>query len=87
MSGGESEEEEDAHMHRLRPSRAARAESVSSGEDDEEDEGFHLLTAENLFSTLLHRVRMRSTTTIALIHLLIFVIDDLNEPWWIKRWI
>lgn len=57
MSGGESEEEEDAHMHRLRPSRAARAESVSSGEDDEEDEGFHLLTAENLFSTLLHRVR------------------------------
>ncbi|KAJ8732604.1 hypothetical protein PYW07_015203 [Mythimna separata] len=57
VSGGESEEEEDAHMHRLRPSRAARAESVSSGEDDEEDEGFHLLTAENLFSTLLHRVR------------------------------
>lgn len=56
VSGGESEEEEDAHMHRLRPSRAARAESVSSGEDDEEDEGFHLLTAENLFSTLLHRV-------------------------------
>ncbi|CAH0627360.1 unnamed protein product [Chrysodeixis includens] len=57
VSGGESEEEEDSHMHRLRPSRAARAESVSSGEDDEEDEGFHLLTAENLFSTLLHRVR------------------------------
>ncbi|XP_063890608.1 uncharacterized protein Nuak isoform X3 [Helicoverpa armigera] len=57
VSGGESEEEEDAHMHRLRPSRAARAESVSSGEEDEEDEGFHLLTAENLFSTLLHRVR------------------------------
>lgn len=56
MSGGESEEEEDGHMHRLRPSRAARAESVSSGEDDEEDEGFHLLTAENLFSTLLDRV-------------------------------
>ncbi|XP_050557488.1 uncharacterized protein LOC118262006 isoform X10 [Spodoptera frugiperda] len=57
VSGGESEEEEDGHMHRLRPSRAARAESVSSGEDDEEDEGFHLLTAENLFSTLLDRVR------------------------------
>lgn len=57
VSGGESEEEEDSHMHRLRPSRAARAESVSSGEEDEEDEGFHLLTAENLFSTLLHRVR------------------------------
>lgn len=56
-SGGESEEEEEAHMHRLRPSRAARADSLSSGEDDEEDEGFHLLTADNLFSTLLHRVR------------------------------
>lgn len=56
VSGGESEEEEEAHMHRLRPSRAARADSVSSGEEDEEDEGFHLLTAENLFSTLLHRV-------------------------------
>ncbi|XP_061377982.1 uncharacterized protein LOC116765902 isoform X2 [Danaus plexippus] len=57
VSGGESEEEDDAHMHRLRSTRAARAESVSSGEEDEEDEGFHLLTAENLFSTLLHRVR------------------------------
>lgn len=57
VSGGESEEEDESHMHRLRPSRAARAESVSSGEEDEEDEGFHLLTAENLFSTLLHRVR------------------------------
>ncbi|KAL4708428.1 hypothetical protein ACJJTC_019664 [Scirpophaga incertulas] len=57
VSGGESEEEDDAHMHRLRSSRAARAESVSSGEEDEEDEGFHRLTAENLFSTLLHRVR------------------------------
>lgn len=42
------------YLHRS--TRAARAESVSSGEEDEEDEGFHLLTAENLFSTLLHRV-------------------------------
>ncbi|XP_050671884.1 uncharacterized protein LOC126970148 isoform X3 [Leptidea sinapis] len=57
VSGGESEDEDDTHMHRLRSSRLARAESVSSGEEDEEDEGFHLLTAENLFSTLLHRVR------------------------------
>ncbi|XP_041976222.1 serine/threonine-protein kinase MARK2 isoform X6 [Aricia agestis] len=59
VSGGESEEEEESPMHRLRSarSRPARADSVSSGEDDEEDEGFHLLTAENLFSTLLHRVR------------------------------
>lgn len=43
-------------IHLSRSSRAARAESVSSGEEEEDDEGFHLLTAENLFSTLLHRV-------------------------------
>ena len=31
-------------------------DSLSSGEDDDDD-GFELLTAENLFSTLLSRVR------------------------------
>lgn len=49
-------------MHRLRTTRPnkkltqeASIESGSSGEDDDED-GFELLTAENLFSTLLSRV-------------------------------
>lgn len=31
-------------------------DSVSSGEDDDDD-GFEIVTAENLFSTLLSRVR------------------------------
>ncbi|KAL6257327.1 hypothetical protein P5V15_010902 [Pogonomyrmex californicus] len=49
------------HMHRLRSSRPSRQssehiDSLSSGEDDDDD-GFELLTAENLFSTLLSRVR------------------------------
>ncbi|XP_015108820.1 uncharacterized protein LOC107035762 [Diachasma alloeum] len=49
------------HMHRLRSSRPSKqapehADSLSSGEDDDDD-GFELLTAENLFSTLLSRVR------------------------------
>ncbi|KAF7394567.1 hypothetical protein HZH66_007741 [Vespula vulgaris] len=49
------------HMHRLRSSRPSRqpsehGDSLSSGEDDDDD-GFELLTAENLFSTLLSRVR------------------------------
>lgn len=49
------------HMHRLRSSRPRRqqsdlADSLSSGEEDDDD-GFELLTAENLFSTLLSRVR------------------------------
>ncbi|KAJ8967517.1 hypothetical protein NQ314_002832 [Rhamnusium bicolor] len=49
------------HMHRLRSTRPKRAnlehnDSVSSGEEDD-DEGFEILTAENLFSTLLSRVR------------------------------
>ncbi|XP_012170142.2 serine/arginine repetitive matrix protein 2 isoform X3 [Bombus terrestris] len=49
------------HMHRLRSSRPSRqppehVDSLSSGEDDDDD-GFELLTAENLFSTLLSRVR------------------------------
>lgn len=48
-------------MHRLRSSRPSRqtseyTDSLSSGEDDDDD-GFELLTAENLFSTLLSRVR------------------------------
>ena len=33
------------------------ADSLSSGEDDDDD-GFEILTAENLFSTLLSRVRV-----------------------------
>uniref|UniRef100_A0A1L8DKU6 Protein kinase domain-containing protein n=1 Tax=Nyssomyia neivai TaxID=330878 RepID=A0A1L8DKU6_9DIPT len=51
-------------MHRLRSTRPnmkkmnqdPSADSASSGEDDDED-GFEILTAENLFSTLLQRVR------------------------------
>nr|CAH7752531.1 unnamed protein product [Callosobruchus chinensis] len=49
------------HMHRLRSTRPKRADlehndSLSSGEEDD-DEQFEILTAENLFSTLLARVR------------------------------
>ncbi|KAG5892434.1 hypothetical protein JTB14_003368 [Gonioctena quinquepunctata] len=49
------------HMHRLRSTRPKRTtlehnDSLSSGEEDD-DEGFEILTAENLFSTLLSRVR------------------------------
>lgn len=49
------------HMHRLRSTRPKKAsiehaDSISSGEDDDDD-GFDNLTAENLFSTLLSRVR------------------------------
>ncbi|XP_023314461.1 protein kinase kin1 [Trichogramma pretiosum] len=49
------------HLHRLRSSRPRYAtleheDSLSSGEDDDDD-GFEFLTAENLFSTLLSRVR------------------------------
>ncbi|KAK5644508.1 hypothetical protein RI129_005808 [Pyrocoelia pectoralis] len=48
-------------MHSLRSSRPRKAnmehnDSFSSGEDDDDD-GFEILTAENLFSTLLSRVR------------------------------
>ncbi|XP_023174317.2 mucin-5AC isoform X2 [Drosophila hydei] len=47
--------------HRLRSSRPVKKisqdnDSQSSGEEDDED-GFEILTAENLFSTLLQRVR------------------------------
>ncbi|CAB0041291.1 unnamed protein product [Trichogramma brassicae] len=48
------------HLHRLRSSRPRytleHEDSLSSGEDDDDD-GFEFLTAENLFSTLLSRVR------------------------------
>ncbi|XP_057657484.1 uncharacterized protein LOC130894589 [Diorhabda carinulata] len=48
-------------FHRLRTTRTRKsnlehADSVSSGDEDD-DEGFEILTAENLFSTLLSRVR------------------------------
>ncbi|KAK4875101.1 hypothetical protein RN001_011523 [Aquatica leii] len=48
-------------MHSLRSSRPRKStmehnDSFSSGEDDDDD-GFEILTAENLFSTLLSRVR------------------------------
>lgn len=57
----DSEDRDPFHMHRLRSSRPYKAtlehtDSVSSGEDDDDD-GFEILTAENLFSTLLSRVR------------------------------
>lgn len=50
----------DFPMHRLRSTRPKKstldhADSVSSGEEDDDD-GFEILTAENLFSTLLSRV-------------------------------
>ncbi|CRK91800.1 CLUMA_CG005428, isoform E [Clunio marinus] len=65
--GRESDTEEPRFhsMHRLRSSRPTKRstvfsqdpnESGSSGEEDDDD-GFELLTAENLFSTLLSRVR------------------------------
>lgn len=62
--GRESDSEEPRFhtMHRLRSSKPSKRppqdqsnDSVSSGEDDDED-GFEILTAENLFSTLLSRV-------------------------------
>lgn len=57
----DTEDRDPFHMHRLRSSRPYKAtlehtDSVSSGEDDDDD-GFEILTAENLFSTLLSRVR------------------------------
>lgn len=58
----DSEEPRFHAMHRLRSSRPSQRstidpnESASSGEEDDDD-GFEILTAENLFSTLLSRVR------------------------------
>ncbi|XP_035780502.1 uncharacterized protein LOC118460362 isoform X1 [Anopheles albimanus] len=62
--GRESDSEEPKFhmMHRLRSSRPSKRgtadpnDSASSGEEDDDD-GFEILTAENLFSTLLSRVR------------------------------
>ncbi|EDS39042.1 serine/threonine protein kinase [Culex quinquefasciatus] len=62
--GRESDSEEPRFhtMHRLRSSRPSQRgtaepnDSGSSGEEDDDD-GFEILTAENLFSTLLSRVR------------------------------
>lgn len=62
--GRESDTEEPRFhtMHRLRSSRPSQRgtaepnDSASSGEEDDDD-GFEILTAENLFSTLLSRVR------------------------------
>ncbi|KAG4075968.1 hypothetical protein HA402_003794 [Bradysia odoriphaga] len=62
--GRESENDDPPRfaMHRLRTTRPLKKmtqnpnDSGSSGEDDDED-GFEILTAENLFSTLLSRVR------------------------------
>ncbi|KAG5671704.1 hypothetical protein PVAND_001887 [Polypedilum vanderplanki] len=65
--GRESDTEEPRFhsMHRLRSSRPTKRSTVfsqdpnesDSGDEDDDDDGFELLTAENLFSTLLSRVR------------------------------
>lgn len=58
---GEPEDAASKFTYRLRSSRPSRKlqtdtnDSASSGEEDDED-GFEILTAENLFSTLLSRV-------------------------------
>ncbi|KAK6638464.1 hypothetical protein RUM43_006731 [Polyplax serrata] len=54
--------DEPFRLHRLRSSRPTRppterGDSASGSEEEEDDDGFELLTAENLFSTLLSRVR------------------------------
>lgn len=48
-----------------RPKRTnlEHTDSLSSGEEDD-DEGFEILTAENLFSTLLSRVRLLNSLNI-----------------------
>ncbi|XP_067619057.1 serine/threonine-protein kinase par-1 isoform X2 [Eurosta solidaginis] len=56
----EGDEESRFTLHRLRSSRPVKKlsqenDSQSSGEEDDDD-GFEILTAENLFSTLLQRV-------------------------------
>ncbi|XP_044742368.1 probable serine/threonine-protein kinase MARK-C [Chrysoperla carnea] len=59
-SDNEDSRKDRIHLHRLRSTRPNKrlehADSLSSGEEDDDD-GFELLTAENLFSTLLSRVR------------------------------
>ncbi|XP_059472424.1 uncharacterized protein LOC132194870 isoform X2 [Neocloeon triangulifer] len=51
------------HMHRLRSSRPSKSslehnDSLSSGDEDDEEDNFETLTAETLFSTLLNRMRV-----------------------------
>uniref|UniRef100_A0A182K3W9 Protein kinase domain-containing protein n=1 Tax=Anopheles christyi TaxID=43041 RepID=A0A182K3W9_9DIPT len=63
-------------MHRLRSTRPSKRgtadpnESASSGEEDDDD-GFEILTAENLFSTLLSRVRALTNR---------LNVNDVNSP-------
>ncbi|XP_065343207.1 uncharacterized protein Nuak1 isoform X3 [Cloeon dipterum] len=50
------------HMHRLRSSRPSRSslehnDSLSSGDEDDDEDNFEAFTAETLFSSLLSRVR------------------------------
>ncbi|XP_053673217.1 serine-rich adhesin for platelets [Anopheles nili] len=76
--GRESDSEEPKFhmMHRLRSSRPSKRgtadpnESASSGEEDDDD-GFEILTAENLFSTLLSRVRALTNR---------LNVNDVNSP-------
>uniref|UniRef100_A0AAG5CTU8 Protein kinase domain-containing protein n=1 Tax=Anopheles atroparvus TaxID=41427 RepID=A0AAG5CTU8_ANOAO len=76
--GRESDSEEPKFntMHRLRSSRPSKRgtvdpnDSASSGEEDDDD-GFEILTAENLFSTLLSRVRALTNR---------LNVNDVNSP-------
>ncbi|XP_015838756.1 protein piccolo isoform X2 [Tribolium castaneum] len=60
-SDNEDSRKDAFHLHRLRSTRPKRTilehnDSLSSGEEDDDD-GFEILTAEHLFSNLLSRVR------------------------------
>ncbi|XP_041764986.1 mucin-12 isoform X4 [Anopheles merus] len=76
--GRESDTEEPKFhmMHRLRSTRPSKRgtadpnDSASSGEEDDDD-GFEILTAENLFSTLLSRVRALTNR---------LNVNDVNSP-------
>merc|ERR1719394_197625 len=53
-----SQGQEPYQLRKTRPPfSVTRTDSFSSGEDDLEDDGFQEMTAENLFSTLLSRVK------------------------------
>lgn len=76
----ESEDPASRFTYRLRSTRPVKKvqqsdgnDSASSGEEDDED-GFEILTAENLFSTLLSRVRILQITldTIVFINFVFF---------------
>lgn len=59
-SDNEDSKKDKFHLHRLRSTRPKRSllehnDSLSSGEEDDDD-GFEILTAEHLFSNLLSRV-------------------------------